>query len=227
MPWGPYTPKSRMRILAKETDFIRLPVAQATSGTVDLVRLRSSLLAQPSRIDHIDEAGVRLPEEQALVAASVLFPIVLREEPTVLLTQRTEHLRDHPGQISFPGGRVEKDDISPEHTALREAQEEIGLSPGHVEIIGFLPEYRTVTGYRITPVVAFLTPPFELRPDPSEVAEVFEVPLSFLMNPANHQRHAKEHQGVMRHFFAMPYGRHFIWGATAGIIVTLERALSV
>ncbi len=144
----------------------------------------------------------------------------------MLLTLRTEHLRDHPGQISFPGGRVEKEDVSPEHTALREAQEEIGLSPGHVEIIGFLPEYRTVTGYRITPVVAFLTPPFELRPDPSEVAEVFEVPLSFLMNPANHQRHAREHQGVMRHFFAMPYGRHFIWGATAGIIVTLERALS-
>ena len=216
-----------MRILAKETDFIRPPVAQATSGTVDLVRLRTSLLAQPSRIDHIDEAGVRLPEEQPLVAASVLFPIVLREEPTVLLTQRTEHLRDHPGQISFPGGRVEKEDVSPEHTALREAQEEIGLSPRHAEIIGFLPEYRTVTGYRITPVVAFLTPPFELRPDQSEVAEVFEVPLSFLMNPANHHRHAKEYQGVMRHFFAMPYGRHFIWGATAGIIVTLERALSV
>lgn len=172
----------------------------------------------------VDEAGV---ERQDLIAASVLFPIVLREdEPTVLLTQRTDHLRDHAGQISFPGGRAEEDDSSPEHTALREAEEEIGLSPCHVEIVGFLPEYRTVTGYRITPVVAFLTPPFELRPDPSEVAEVFEVPLSFLIDPANHERHSREYQGETRYFFAMPYGRYFIWGATAGIIVTLARALA-
>ena len=180
-------------------------------------------MAQPARAGHFDEAGV---DRQDLVAASVLFPIVLRESgPTVLLTQRTDHLRDHAGQISFPGGRVEEDDVSPEHTALREAEEEIGLSPVHVEIVGFLPEYRTLTGYRITPVVAFLTPPFELRPDPSEVAEIFEVPLSFLMNPANHQRQSRDVHGIIRHYFAMPYGRHYIWGATAGIIVTLARAL--
>ena len=166
-------------------------------------------------------------ESAGLVPASILFPIVLREDgPTVLLTQRTEHLRDHAGQISFPGGRVEDDDLSPEHTALREAYEEIGVTPECVEIVGRLPEYRTVTGYRITPVVAFLTPTFQLRPDPSEVAEVFEVPLCFLLNPANHQRHAKEYPGGVRHFFAMPYGRHFIWGATAGIIVSLTRLLS-
>ncbi|MDR3220833.1 MAG: CoA pyrophosphatase [Candidatus Accumulibacter sp.] len=165
--------------------------------------------------------------ERAPLAAAVLFPIVLGESgATVLLTRRTEHLRDHPGQISFPGGRVEASDLSPEHTALRESREEIGLASRHVEIVGFLPEYRTATGYRITPVVGFLTPPFALRPDSSEVAEIFEAPLSFLLNPANHQRHSREYEGRKRHFFAMPYGRHFIWGATAGIIVSLARAMA-
>lgn len=217
--------KLRKRILSKETDCAGLPEQQAAPCHVDLELLRSVLLQRPASADPVIEAGV---ERQDLVAASVLFPIVLHEQgPTVLLTQRTEHLRDHAGQISFPGGRAEEDDLSPQHTALREAKEEIGLSPRHVEVVGFLPEYRTVTGYRITPVVAFLTPPFELRPDPSEVAEVFEVPLAFLMNPANHQRHSREYQGRTRHFFAMPYGRHFIWGATAGIIVTLARLLAV
>ena len=219
-------PKLRKRILSKQTEFAG-PVAPCNeSCPVDLERLRQVLLTQPDRSTaYVDEAG--LDCRQDLVAASVLFPIVLRENgPTVLFTQRTDHLRDHAGQISFPGGRVEASDASAEHTALREAEEEIGLSPAHVEIVGFLPEYRTVTGYRITPVVAFLKPPFELRPDPSEVAEVFEVPLSFLMNPGNHQRYSREFQGEIRYFFAMPYGRHFIWGATAGIIVTLARAIT-
>ena len=192
---------------------------------VNLETLRSSLLQQPSGSVPIVEAG---GDRQNLVAASVLFPIVLHEQgPTVLLTQRTDQLRDHPGQISFPGGRVEPGDLSAVDTALREAYEEIGLSPRYVEVIGFLPEYLTATGYRITPVVAFLTPPFSLRADPSEVAEVFEVPLAFLMNPANHERHSREYQGRTRHFFAMPYGRHYIWGATAGIIVALARLLAV
>lgn len=218
-------PKSRKRILFKVVDFRGQLEQQTAPGKVDLEVLRSSLLQQPDDSSPIIEAGVEL---QSLVAASVLFPIVLHEQgPTVLLTQRTEHLRDHPGQISFPGGRVESEDLSPVHTALREAKEEIGLSHRHVEVIGFLPEYRTATGYRITPVVAFLTPPFELRADPSEVAEVFEVPLAFLMNPVNHEQHSREYQGRTRHFFAMPYGRHFIWGATAGIIVALARLLSV
>ena len=218
-------PKSRKRILFKVVDFRGQLEPLTASGKVDLEILRSSLLQQPDDSGPIIEAGV---ECQGLIAASVLFPIVLHEQgPTVLLTQRTEHLRDHPGQISFPGGRVESEDLSPVHTALREAKEEIGLSHRHVEVIGFLPEYRTATGYRITPVVAFLTPPFELKADPSEVAEVFEVPLAFLMDPVNHERHSKEYQGRTRHFFAMPYGRHFIWGATAGIIVALARLLSV
>jgi 8-oxo-dGTP pyrophosphatase MutT (NUDIX family) len=151
---------------------------------------------------------------------------VLREEGlTLLLTRRTESLRDHAGQISFPGGRAEVCDRSPVQTALREAREEIGLLAEQVTILGFLPEYRTVTGYRITPVVGIVTPPIELRPDPAEVAEVFEVPLSFVLDPANHERHSREYDDGVRHFFAMPYGRHFIWGATAGIIVTLTRAL--
>jgi 8-oxo-dGTP pyrophosphatase MutT (NUDIX family) len=192
------------------------------SAEVDLGHLRAVLLRQPADAKPIVETG----SERAPVAAAVLFPIVLGESgTTVLLTRRTEHLRDHPGQISFPGGRAEASDLSPEHTALRESMEEIGLASRHVEIAGFLPEYWTATGYRITPVVGFLTPPFALRPDASEVAEIFEAPLSFLLNPANHQRHSREYEGRTRHFFAMPYGRHFIWGATAGIIVSLARAM--
>jgi 8-oxo-dGTP pyrophosphatase MutT (NUDIX family) len=160
------------------------------------------------------------------VAAAVLFPIVLRPAaPTVLLTRRTDHLKDHPGQISFPGGRVEPDDVSPAHTALREAEEEIGLVPAHVEIAGYLPEYLTSTGFRVTPVVAVVTPPFSLRLDPFEVAEAFEVPLDFLLDPANHRRHALHYRGRLRHFHAMPWGEYFIWGATAGMIVSLSRAL--
>ena len=144
----------------------------------------------------------------------------------MLLTQRTEDLRDHPGQISFPGGRVEPEDRSPAHTALREAQEEIGLSPAPVEIIGYLPEYRTGTGFRVTPVVAILTPPFALQPDPREVASIFEVPLAFLLDSGNYQQHSAFYRGKQRHYLAMPYGDYFIWGATAGIIATLAYAFA-
>ena len=225
MRWVRFAPKSRKRILFKVHDSTGQQELPTILDDVNLETLRYSLLQQPSGSSPIVEAG---GDRQNLVAASVLFPIVLHEQgPTVLLTQRTDQLRDHPGQISFPGGRVEPGDLSAVDTALREAYEEIGLSPRYVEVIGFLPEYLTATGYRITPVVAFLTPPFSLRADPSEVAEVFEVPLAFLMNPANHERHSREYQGRTRHFFAMPYGRHFIWGATAGIIVALARLLAV
>lgn len=220
----PCAPKSRKWFLNKGIHRAARETGSDVSPVIDLERLRSALLSEPTPGSFVDEDGAGSGE---LVPASVLFPIVLREQgATVLLTQRTSHLRNHPGQISFPGGRVEQADSSPEHAALREAEEEIGLSSRHVEVVGYLPEYRTGTGFRITPVVALVTPPFELRPDPFEVAEIFEVPFSFLMNPANHQRHAREHQGRMRHYFAMPYGRYFIWGATAGIIVTLSRALS-
>lgn len=159
---------------------------------------------------------------EALTPAAVLFPIVLHPEaPTLLLTQRTAHLRDHASQISFPGGRIEPEDASVIHAALRETQEEVGLAAKHIEVIGYLPEYRTSTGFSVTPVVAFVTPPFPLQPDPFEVAEVFEVPLAFLLDPANHQQHEVHWRGRLRQYYAMPYGDYFIWGATAGMIMSL------
>jgi 8-oxo-dGTP pyrophosphatase MutT (NUDIX family) len=193
--------------------------------SVDLERLRASLLSEPGADEFVQEDG---GEGLPLTPAAVLFPIVLRDDGhTVLLTQRTAHLRDHAGQISFPGGRVEEEDPSPVATALRETEEEIGLSRAHVEILGYLPEYRTGTGFRVTPVVALVTPPFELVLDPFEVAEAFEVPLSFLLDPANHQRHSLHYRGALRHFFAMPYGDYFIWGATAGMIRSLTDRLGL
>lgn len=191
--------------------------------SLDLGRLRASLLAEPAVGHVVIEDGV---EGAPLTPAAVLVPIVLRTDgQTLLLTQRTAHLRDHPGQISFPGGRVEADDLSPTHTALRETAEEIGLEPERIEVVGFLPEYRTATGFRVTPVVGLVTPPFDLTPDPFEVAEVFEVPLAFLLDPANHQRHSLHYRGAQRQYYAMPYGEYFIWGATAGMIVSLAKAL--
>lgn len=193
--------------------------------TIDLERLRASLLPEPLAGHFVQEDGVA---DQPLTPAAVLFPIVLRDTGhTVLLTQRTAHLRDHAGQISFPGGRVEDEDISPIHTALRETEEEIGLSRERVEIAGFLPEYRTGTGFRVTPVVALVRPPFDLEPDPFEVAEIFEVPLSFLLDPANHQQHSLHYRGALRNYFAMPYGDYFIWGATAGMIRSLSERLGL
>lgn len=193
--------------------------------SVDLERLRASLLSEPGADEFVQEDG---GEGLPLTPAAVLFPIVLRDEGhTVLLTQRTAHLRDHAGQISFPGGRVEDEDPSPVATALRETEEEIGLSRAHVEILGYLPEYRTGTGFRVTPVVALVKPPFELALDAFEVAEAFEVPLSFLLDPANHQRHSLHYRGALRHFFAMPYGDYFIWGATAGMIRSLTARLGL
>lgn len=163
----------------------------------------------------------------ALKPASVLIPIVLRSvELTVLFTRRTAHLRSHSGQVSFPGGRSEAGDASPEATALRETREEIGLETRYIEILGRLADYRTRTGYRVSPVVGLVAPPFELRLDAHEVEEVFEVPLSFLLDPANHQRHAREFQGRHVEYTAMPYGQHYIWGATAGMLVNLYHDLA-
>ena len=156
--------------------------------------------------------------------ASVLIPLVLRDEGlSLLLTHRAAHLHDHAGQISFPGGRFEKTDASPIETALREAREEIGLDRQHVDVIGLLPQYRTGTGYEITPVVGLVQPPFKLKADPLEVASIFEVPLSFLMDAQNHQLRSIELPGGAgrRHFYAMPYHQHFIWGATAGMLRNL------
>jgi 8-oxo-dGTP pyrophosphatase MutT (NUDIX family) len=174
--------------------------------------------------------GERLP-----TAASVLVALVLRDTLTVLLTQRTEHLSDHPGQISFPGGRAEPGDADATATALREAHEEVGLAPSHVDVLGRLPEYTTGTGFVVTPVVALVRPGFALQPDPNEVAEVFEVPLAFLMDPGNHRRHAIEWAGASREFWSIPWSgndgngqtRHyFIWGATASMLRNLYRFFS-
>ena len=161
-------------------------------------------------------------------AASVLLPIVAREGGlTMMLTQRTAHLTDHAGQISFPGGRLELYDASNIETALRETEEEVGLHRRHVEVLGTLPDYITGTGYRITPVVGLLQPPFELKADPHEVAEIFEVPLAFLMNGAHHQRRSVDfpNGAGRRSFYSMPYERHFIWGATAGMLRNLFHLL--
>jgi 8-oxo-dGTP pyrophosphatase MutT (NUDIX family) len=171
--------------------------------------------------------GFRLPGREGLATpAAVLVPIVNRPEGlTVLLTQRSTGLPDHAGQISFPGGRVEPEDASHAHAALREAAEEIGLPAAHVAILGELAPYETVTGYRVTPVVGWVEPPFELKLDPIEVADVFEVPLVFLLDPLNHQRHFRIFSEIRRDFWAIPYDERFIWGATAAMILILDRTL--
>ena len=163
----------------------------------------------------------------ATTPASVLVPIVTHAGGlTVLFTQRTAQLRAHSGQVSFPGGRAEPDDASPEFTALRETQEEIGLAPGRVEVIARMPEYLTRTGYRVTPVVGLVAPPLALSPDSREVDEAFEVPLAFLLDPANHQRETRELAGKQVGFWVMQYGERRIWGATAGMLMNLYRMLA-
>jgi 8-oxo-dGTP pyrophosphatase MutT (NUDIX family) len=156
----------------------------------------------------------------------VLMPLIMQGDGLqVLLTQRTEHLHDHAGQISFPGGRMEERDESMIDTALRESEEEIGLSRAHIDVIGTLPEYLTVSGYRVTPVVALVRPVARYQPDPYEVADVFEVPLQFLMNPANHEIRVWQSQEGARRFYAIPYAERFIWGATAGMLRNLYHLL--
>jgi 8-oxo-dGTP pyrophosphatase MutT (NUDIX family) len=145
--------------------------------------------------------------------------------PGFALTQRTAHLTDHAGQISFPGGRTEPEDKDPIATALRETQEEVGLPPELVRVLGRLDNYMTSTGYEVAPIVGLIQPPFPVKPDPHEVAEVFEVPLAFLVDPRNHQRHSREWQGRKRHFYVMPYQDRYIWGATAGMLVNLANLL--
>jgi 8-oxo-dGTP pyrophosphatase MutT (NUDIX family) len=162
---------------------------------------------------------------ESSVAAAVLVPLLDRSSGlSVMLTLRPEHLEYHPGQISFPGGRAEGNESSIE-TALREAHEEIGLETRHAEILGTLPHYTTLTGYHITPVVALIDPEFKPRSDPTEVAEVFEVPLEHFLDAANHQRHRAFYQGSERQYYAMPYQSRFIWGATAGMLHELYRIL--
>lgn len=159
-------------------------------------------------------------------AAVLLLVVNHPGQPAVVFTQRTAHLSAHAGQISFPGGRSDEGDRTPERTALREAEEEVGIAPDRVEVLGRLPEYCTSTGYCVTPVVGWAEPPLAYRPDPYEVEDVFEVPLSFLLDPRNHRYESAFYRGRMRQYWAMPYGERYIWGATAGMLVTFHRILA-
>ncbi|HUN25816.1 MAG TPA: CoA pyrophosphatase [Steroidobacteraceae bacterium] len=160
------------------------------------------------------------------IAAAVLVPIIEHDpQPTVLLTERATRLRNHPGQVSFPGGRIEPQDASPRAAALREAHEEIGLDPARVEVVGYLPDHVVISGFRVTPVVGFVRPGFALRLDAQEVADTFEVPLSFIFEPANHRARLRRFAGGESEveLCDIPYGERNIWGATAGMLLTLYR----
>jgi 8-oxo-dGTP pyrophosphatase MutT (NUDIX family) len=201
----PAVPPERLTPEALRTRFTR-----SLEWTPEIVRERSFSQREPA-------------------LAAVLIGIVMRDEPTVLLTQRTAHLSTHSGQIAFPGGKVDDTDRDVVDTALRESQEEVGLAPDQVQVLGTITDYVTGTAFIVTPVVGLVNPGHTLTPNPGEVASVFEVPLAFLMNPAFHRRHALEAEGRRREWFSMPYQdgdeQRFIWGATAGMIRNFYRFL--
>ncbi|MDR1368149.1 MAG: CoA pyrophosphatase [Candidatus Accumulibacter sp.] len=218
--------------IAAHSDAPNSPVAPFFSSTpTDLERLRAALLQKPGNGDGTgghgwdDENAQGVENDVHLVPASVMFPIVLRDEETrVLLTRRTDHLRDHPGQICFPGGRSDPGDVSAADTAIREMWEETGVTADRIEVIGYLPDRWTITGFQITPVVAIVRPPFDLRPDAFEVADIFEAPLAFLLDLANHR--VTPMPGTTRSLVSIPYGERCIWGATAGMIHVLAKRLA-
>ncbi|HEY1877443.1 MAG TPA: CoA pyrophosphatase [Rhizomicrobium sp.] len=198
------------------------------TGVSLLEALRGRLLQEPPDIRVHDDYDF-MPELRSAsfraVKAAVLLPIVARAEPSLLFTRRTESLARHSGQVSFPGGRSEEGDPSPVETALRETLEETGVGAGHVTVAGYLDRYLTGTGFDIQPVVGLLAEGFVLAPDPREVASVFEVPLAFLLDPANRRRETRRIGGRERRFYAFTYEQHEIWGATAAIIVDLATRL--
>ena len=212
-------------------------VESVNANRIDRVAL-TNWLAQPHDVGQNSDAGFsddgesgvlhnQVAPQKSLKVAAVLILVIDRPYgPTVLFTQRTAHLTDHAGQISFPGGRVETHDHSVEHAALRETGEETGLDVARISLIGSIPRYTTGTGYLITPVVGWIEPPVEYRPDPTEVEECFEVPLDFLIAAENHRLESAMYKGRMRQYYAIPFGRRYIWGATAGMLVTFARVLA-
>jgi 8-oxo-dGTP pyrophosphatase MutT (NUDIX family) len=192
---------------------------------LDLPDLRERLLSDPAPAEAIafpaasDDAADLI--DGPLRPAAVLVPLITGPEPGVLLTLRAATLRSHAGQVAFPGGRIEADDTSPEHAALREAQEEVGLDPARVELAGRLPDYVTGTGFHVTPVLALLPPDLPLVPNPDEVAAIFTLPLSVVLDPAAPERRTRAFRGRERRFWVWPHEQHYIWGATAAILVNL------
>lgn len=208
----------------------KLKIAPEMSAAEFFARARERLsfdvppgLLDPGIIPESGDSGTErmleiIAREQPIRPAAVLVPVVDHPQPTVLLTQRSAHLADHAGQIAFPGGKIDATDVSPLDTALREAREEVGLQREYIEPIGYLGLYGTSFGFRILPTLARVKPGFRLVLSQAEVDDTFEVPLSFLMNPANHQVQSKEFRGMLRSYYAMPYGPRYIWGATAGML---------
>jgi 8-oxo-dGTP pyrophosphatase MutT (NUDIX family) len=206
-----------------------IPLTVLPSGLFPLTAdaVRAGLRRPPPAPEPLDLHAISLKEGTKVTEAAVLVPLVNRDAGVqVLLTQRTEHLRDHGGQVSFPGGRVEPEDADREATALREMTEEIGLAARHVTLLGRLPGYEIPSGFRITPVVGWIEPPFVVAPDPFEVADIFEAPLEYFLDPANYQRREYHFRGRHRHYLAIPYEGRYIWGATAGMLYSLCRMLN-
>jgi 8-oxo-dGTP pyrophosphatase MutT (NUDIX family) len=201
---GSFFDRARLRLTLDVPPSLTDPLAQGARGDLDL---------NPSMWER---AGV-----VATKPAAVLIPVIDRREPTILLTIRTKELASHAGQVAFPGGKIDPGDVSPAAAALREAKEEIGLASALIEPLGYLDLYLTFSGFRILPTVARVKPDFALTLSPREVTETFEVPLAFLMTPANHQRRSRDWKGIDREYYAMPFGDHYIWGITAGIVRNL------
>jgi 8-oxo-dGTP pyrophosphatase MutT (NUDIX family) len=196
--------RARARLTLQVPPSLTDPMAQGARGDLDL---------NPSMWERAGVAATR--------PAAVLVPVIDRDEPTVLLTIRTQDLASHAGQVAFPGGKIDPNDESPVAAAMREAKEEVGLPPTLIEPLGYLDLYLTFSGFRILPTVARVQPDFKLKLNPGEVTEAFEVPLSFLMTPANHQRRSREWKGIEREYYAIPFGDRYIWGITAGIVRNL------
>jgi 8-oxo-dGTP pyrophosphatase MutT (NUDIX family) len=199
-------------------------IARLNAGQ-DNIGLRSNEDARPK--NHSAENNyIKAENKTGLTRAAVLVPIILRDNGLqVLLTKRTEHLKNHAGQISFPGGSVDDTDLDAQHTALRETEEEIGLDPSHIEIIGELDQYIVGTGYLVSPIIGLIEPPFKLIRQEDEVAEIFEVPLDFLIEPKNFKRYAREFNGTVHYHFSITWQNYFIWGATAGMLRNLSQRL--